>query len=102
MNKLQKLYFFLKRSTILKPSHKAPKHTKKKGTIPAANASMVILSITSGQLQFNPCIEVLNETGNAVFPGWEFSGILQICIVIQGMGYIDFTYNRVNDYLAKL
>jgi len=38
-------YFFLKRSTILKPSHRAPKHTKKKGTMPAANVSTAILSI---------------------------------------------------------
>jgi hypothetical protein len=40
-----KAYFFLKRSIILKPSHKAPKHTKKKGTMLAANVSTAILSI---------------------------------------------------------
>jgi len=40
-----KAYFFLKRSTIQKPSHNAPKHTKKKGTIPAASTSTAILSI---------------------------------------------------------
>jgi hypothetical protein len=40
-----KAYFFLKRSIILKLSHKAPKHTKKKGTMPAANTSADILSI---------------------------------------------------------
>ena len=56
------VYFFLKRSTIQKPSHKAPKHTKKKGTIPAANASMEILSITFGQLQFNPIIKMIIHT----------------------------------------
>jgi hypothetical protein len=36
-----------------------PKHTKKKGTMPAASTSMVILSITFGQFQFNPFIEVM-------------------------------------------
>jgi hypothetical protein len=40
-----KAYFFLKRSAILKPSHKMPKHTKKKGTMPAANVSIATLSI---------------------------------------------------------
>ena len=40
-----KAYFFLKRSIIQKLSHKAPKHTKKKGTMAAANASAATLSI---------------------------------------------------------
>jgi hypothetical protein len=98
MKQLQKLYFFLKRSTILKPSHKAPKHTKKKGTMLAANASMDILSITFGQLQFYPIVKVIVHTLQAVFKGVFAWGYM--IVHAQGMFNVNLIYNRTDNHLA--
>jgi hypothetical protein len=94
------VYFFLKRSTILKPSHKMPKHTKKKGTMPAANASIAILSITFGQLQFYPIVKVIVHTLQAVFKGIFAWG--HVIVHAQGVFNVNLIHNRTDNHLAAL
>lgn len=67
MKDLQKCYFFLKISTIQKMNQMQPKHMKKKGMMLAANASMDTLSITFGQLQFYPIVEIVIHTLQSVW-----------------------------------
>jgi len=96
--------YFLKRSTILKPSHNAPKHMKKKGTMLAANTSMVMLSITFGQLQFYPCIEVIKETLHAIsaFHVVKLTTLFEVVVHVQGIVHINLVHNGLHSYLAKL
>ena len=98
------VYFFLKRSTIQKPSHGMPKHTKKKGTMLAANASMVTLSISFGQLQCNPVIEMIINALQAICRGHPLVLCLchQVIVHAQSMLHINLIHNRSTDYLAAL
>jgi hypothetical protein len=54
----------------LKMNQRMPMTTKNMGTMPAANASAAMLSITTGQFQFYPCIEIVINALQTVCRGY--------------------------------
>jgi len=95
-------YFFLKKSYMANATHTMPMPAKNKPTKLAHNASMYMLSIAGGQLQCCALVQVIGETGNAVFARWQFSGILEICTVVQDIGHKNLAHHIMDCLLAKL
>ena len=96
------VYFFLKRSTIQKPSHMSPTVTKNKGTMLAAKTSMVTLSISFGQLQCNPIVEMIINALQAICRGHPLVLCLchQVIVYAQSMLHINLVHNRSHNHLA--
>ena len=81
-----------------------PKQMKKKGTIPAANASMDRLSITFSQLQIYPIVEIDIHTLQTVCRGHPdvliHSLFHQVIVHAQGMLHINLVHNRCHNHSA--